>query len=283
MTISNFVLLMGTLVFWNPTDNSRNMFSVIRTLQFYTSVFHVILDKHELIRIFFSYLRDGIVAFNFHRKEYSSSQALYRRLKAKLLVAEEMLGTIHPNSVVFGLTLAFLTFTLFHMGEYDAALQYSKDIIHKPRYAMAMPRLHFILWHCYRGRSLTHLGRFEEAERLFRECLAWQFPPELGQGDNPVLPLLRLYLAEVLQMRGDHVGLTEAEDLSRDCSQKLEKHLGKKHQLTLDSLEIRAAILDQLGLFGESAEMLMEYRRRVQAIIRLRRWGVELAWIDDCV
>ena len=283
MTISNFVLLTGTLVFWNPSDSSRDMFGVLRMLNYYASVFLVILDKHELIRIFFSYLHDGIIAFNFHRKEYSSSQAVYRRLKAKLLLAEETLGTIHPNSVVFGLTLAFLTFTLFHMGEYDAALNFSKDIIHKPRYAIAMPRMHFILWHCYRGRSLAHLGRFDEAEKLFRECLAWQFPPELGQGDNSVLPLLRLYLAETLLMRGDRVGLTEAEDISGDCSQKLEQHLGKRHHLTLDSLEIRAAIFDRLGLYGESVELLKEYRRRVQAITRLRRWGVELAWIDGCV
>ena len=282
MTISNFVLLSGTLVFWNPSD-SRNMFTIFRMLKFYATVFNFTLDKYELIRLFFSHLWDGIVAIKFHRKEYSSSQAVYRRLKAKLLLSEDLLGTVHPNSVVYGLTLFVLSFTLFQMGEYDAALKYSNDIVHKPRCTCAVPRLLFILWHCYRGRSLSHLGRFDEAEKLFRECLAWQFPPELGQGDNPVLPVLRLYLAETLQMRGDSAGLAEAEELSRDCSQKLEKHLGKKHQLTLDSLEIRAAILDRLKLYGESVELLKDYRRRVQAIVRLWRWGVELAWIDGCI
>jgi hypothetical protein len=204
-------------------------------------------------------------------------------LKAKLLLAEDQLSTIHPNSWVYGVTLYFLTFTLFHMGEYESALLYSKDLEHRPRCIGGMSRLLFTLWHCYRGRSLAHVGRFNEAEELFRECLNWQYPPELGQGDNPVLPVLRLYLAETLQMRGDSVGLTEADDLSRDCSQKLEKHLGKKHQLTLDSLEIRATILDRLKVYGESVELLKDYRRRVQAIVRLRRWGVELEWIDGCV
>jgi hypothetical protein len=92
-----------------------------------------------------------------------------------------------------------------------------------------------------------------------------------------------MYLAETLQMRGDQGGLTVAEELSRDCSQQLENLFGKRHHLTLDSLEIRAAVVDRLGLYESSAGLLREYRRRVQALIRLRRWGVEMAWIDGCV
>eukprot|EP01035_Chromulina_nebulosa_P026828 gene26828-35176_t len=282
MTITTFINLTSTVVFWNPSD-STNGFSMIRNMKYYASLFYLSLEKHELIRIFFSYLSDGVIAFNYHRREYSASQAAYRRLKAKLLLAEDQLSTIHPNSWVYGVTLYFLTFTLFHMGEYESALLYSKELEHRPRCISGMSRLLFTLWHCYRGRSLAHMGRFNEAEELFRECLNWQYPPELGQGDNPLLPVLRLYLAETLQMRGDRDGLAVAEDLVRDCSEKLEKLFGKRHHLTLDSLEIRAAIVDRLGLYDSSVVLLREYRRRVQALIRLRRWGVELAWIDGCV
>jgi hypothetical protein len=102
------------------------------------------------------------------------------------------------------------------------------------------------------------LGRFDEAEQLFRECLAWKHPPQYGLGANPILPLLNMYLAETLKMRRNDrrseevldpgleekkeadpgleekkevdpglekekdSGLEEAEEISRDCCQKLE-------------------------------------------------------------
>eukprot|EP01036_Dinobryon_divergens_P022849 gene22849-31147_t len=272
-TILTFIRLSSFVLLWNPSDSSY-VFSIIRTIKYYASVFYLSLEKHELSRILLSYLSDGIVAINYHRKEYLASQVVYRRLKAKLLVAEEQLGTIHLNSAAYGITLFFLVYILFQIGEHDSVLQYSKDIDFSSRCTISVSRLLFTLLHCYRGRSLAHMGRFEEAEKLFRKFLALPFPPELGQGDNPLLPVIRMYLAETLLLRGDLDGLKEAEDLSRDCFRKLEKHFGKGHQLTLDSLEIRAAVLDGLGWYAAATELLKEYRRRVQALIRLRRWGM---------
>ena len=272
-TILTFIRLASFALLWNPSD-SGNVFSVVRTIKYYATVFYLSLDKHELSRILLSYLGDGIVAVNYHRKEYLSSQAVYRRLKAKLLVAEEQLGTVHPNSAANGITLFFLVFTLFQLGEYDAVLQYSKNIQPSSRCVISVSRLLVILLHCYRGRSLAHLGRFEEAEKLFRKFLSMQFPSELGQGDNPLLPVIRLYLAEMLLMRGDLGDLKDAENLSRECFRKLEKHFGKRHQLTLDSLEIRAAVLDGLGWYAAATMLLKEYRKRVQALVSLRRWGM---------
>ena len=78
-------------------------------------------------------------------------------------------------------------------------------------------------------------------------------------------------------------GLEEAEEISRDCCQKLEMQFGDKHQLTLDSLEIRAAILKRCGRVSEADMMLMEYERRVKALSRIGRWGAEMSWIDGCM
>ena len=268
-------------------------------------------NKDDGFRISMEILfRDSIEVLIFHRRDSFSSHAVWRRLNTKLLRIEEHLGTIHAERGVHFLALYFLSHSSFNLGEYEDTLAHTNNIVGVFN-SICGGRLTFFRWQSLRGRSLAYLGRFDEAEQLFRECLAWKHPPQYGGGANPILPLLNMYLAETLKMRGDDrgseevldpgleeekeadpglekeevldSGLEEAEEISRDCCQKLEMQFGDKHQLTLDSLEIRAAILKRCGRVSEADMMLMEYERRVKALSRIGRWGAEMSWIDGCM
>jgi tetratricopeptide (TPR) repeat protein len=110
---------------------------------------------------------------------------------------------------------------------------------------------------------LNTLGRYAEAEPLFRRALA-NFEKNLGP-EHPSVATSLNNLARLLQNLGRY---TEAEPLHRRALAINEKALGAEHLVVASTLNHLASLLEAQGKYGE-AELLY---RRVLAITE-KVWG----------
>lgn len=170
-------------------------------------------------------------------------------------IARQIYGSRHPNLIAF---LAPLDFAYDRMGEYEKALETSRESLEIVKALYGTESARYLEYRRSVASALRKLNRNDEAISLYREVLAGLIRIGRDQeisGANTRIVLARL----VLKTGGDP---KEAEQLARDALAIDASIIGDSHQMrTHARIELGDALIAQKR-FAEAEPVLLEAHER---------------------